>query len=50
MLVLRDAGRAGTGASATVTVDGVGWHQDAPSLESRSWDRAVYAELSLPAQ
>ena len=27
-----------------VWVDGVGWSQDAPSLESRDWDRAVYAE------
>jgi acetyl-CoA C-acetyltransferase len=28
----------------TVWVDGVGWSQDAPSLESRDWERAVYAE------
>ncbi len=29
-----------------VWVDGVGWSQDAPSLESRDWDRARYAELA----
>ena len=33
--------RRGTDA---VFVDGVGWNQDAPSLESRDWDRAAAAE------
>jgi len=44
VLVLAAADESGTGPAPTVTIDGVGWHQDAPSLESRSWDRAVYAE------
>jgi acetyl-CoA C-acetyltransferase len=30
-----------TGAAPTVWVDGVGWSQDAPSLESRDWDQAA---------
>jgi acetyl-CoA C-acetyltransferase len=29
------------GADGDVSVEGVGWSQDAPSLESRSWDEAV---------
>ena len=29
------------GADGAVSIDGVGWGQDAPSLESRSWDEAV---------
>lgn len=29
------------GTDGDVSVDGVGWGQDAPSLESRSWDEAV---------
>lgn len=32
---------AATGSAPTVWVDGVGWNQDAPSLESRDWDRAA---------
>ena len=28
-------------ATSAVFVDGVGWNQDAPSLESRDWDRAA---------
>jgi acetyl-CoA C-acetyltransferase len=36
----------GTGSDATVEVAGVGWATDAPSLESRDWDRARYAELA----
>jgi acetyl-CoA acetyltransferase len=47
VLVLADADAAGTGPSTTVTVDGVGWNQDAPSLESRTWDRATYAERAV---
>jgi acetyl-CoA C-acetyltransferase len=48
VLVLADADDAGArSAAATVTVDGVGWSQDAPSLESRSWDRAAYAERAV---
>jgi len=31
------------GEAASVHVDGVGWSQDAPSLESRSWGEAVAA-------
>ena len=30
-----------TGSAPIVWVDGVGWNQDAPSLESRDWDRAA---------
>lgn len=29
------------GSAGAVSVEGVGWGQDAPSLESRSWDEAV---------
>ena len=32
------------GEAASVHVDGVGWSQDAPSLESRSWGEAVAAK------
>jgi len=32
---------AAAGSSPTVWVDGVGWNQDAPSLESRDWDRSA---------
>ena len=32
---------AAAGSAPTVWVDGVGWNQDAPSLESRDWDRAA---------
>jgi acetyl-CoA C-acetyltransferase len=35
----------GAGAGGTVEVAGVGWASDAPSLESRDWDRARYAEI-----
>ena len=38
VLVLAAEDVAGDGA---VWVDGVGWNQDAPSLESRDWDRAA---------
>jgi acetyl-CoA C-acetyltransferase len=31
-------------ADAAVWIDGVGWSQDAPSIESRDWGRAVAAE------
>jgi acetyl-CoA C-acetyltransferase len=40
VLVLAAEDVAGDGA---VWVDGVGWNQDAPSLESRDWDRAAAA-------
>ena len=33
-----------TRADAAVWVDGVGWSQDAPSIESRDWARAVATE------
>jgi acetyl-CoA C-acetyltransferase len=32
-----------------VFVDGVGWSQDAPSVESRDWDRAAAAERAARA-
>jgi acetyl-CoA C-acetyltransferase len=32
-----------------VFVDGVGWSQDAPSIESREWDRAAAAERAARA-
>ena len=41
VLVLTSEDRAPTDA---VFVDGVGWSQDAPSVESRDWDRAAAAE------
>jgi acetyl-CoA C-acetyltransferase len=40
VLVLADGNAAGETA---VWVEGVGWSQDAPSLESRDWDRAAAA-------
>ena len=42
VMVLADEDRAGD--RDTVWVDGIGWNQDAPSLESRDWDRSLYAE------
>src|SRR6266487_1089927 len=33
-----------TGGRPTVWLDGIGWSQDAPSVESRDWSRAVAAE------
>jgi acetyl-CoA C-acetyltransferase len=41
VLVLTSEDRAPADA---VFVDGVGWSQDAPSVESREWDRAAAAE------
>jgi acetyl-CoA C-acetyltransferase len=41
VLVLTSEERAPAGA---VFVDGVGWSQDAPSVESRDWDRPAAAE------
>jgi acetyl-CoA C-acetyltransferase len=38
VMVLAAQDRAGPDA---IWVDGVGWNQDAPSLESRNWDRAT---------
>jgi acetyl-CoA C-acetyltransferase len=35
--------------SGAVFIDGVGWSQDAPSVESRDWDRAVAAERAARA-
>jgi acetyl-CoA C-acetyltransferase len=43
VLVLAGEDRAGQG---TVWIDGVGWSQDAPSVESRDWDRAAAAEAA----
>jgi acetyl-CoA C-acetyltransferase len=42
------AAEARTPADA-VFVDGVGWSQDAPSIESRDWDRAAAAERAARA-
>ena len=44
VVVLADADRAGSDA---VTSTASGWSQDAPSLESRDWDRAAYAERAV---
>ncbi len=44
VVVLAAEDRAQGRGDGPVWVDGVGWSQDAPSLESRDWDRAVYAE------
>ena len=46
MLVLVNEDRAPADA---VFVDGVGWSQDAPSVESRDWDRAAAAERAARA-
>jgi acetyl-CoA C-acetyltransferase len=36
-------------ASYANTVDGIGWSQDAPSVESREWDRAAAADRAAHA-
>jgi acetyl-CoA C-acetyltransferase len=41
VLVLTNEERAPAGG---VFIDGMGWSQDAPSVESREWDRAAAAE------
>jgi len=41
VVVLTNEQRSPSGA---VFIDGVGWSQDAPSVESREWDRAAAAE------
>ncbi len=41
VVVLAEETRAG---GAAVWVDGVGWNADSPTLESRDWERAGYAE------
>jgi acetyl-CoA C-acetyltransferase len=46
VLVLTSEQRAPADA---VFVDGVGWSQDAPSVESRDWDRAAAAERAARA-
>jgi acetyl-CoA C-acetyltransferase len=46
VLVLVNEDRASADA---VFVDGVGWSQDAPSVESRDWDRAAAAERAAAA-
>ncbi|HZB00782.1 MAG TPA: acetyl-CoA acetyltransferase [Actinomycetota bacterium] len=46
VLVLTSEERTPAGA---VFVDGVGWSQDAPSVESRDWDRAAAAERAARA-
>jgi acetyl-CoA C-acetyltransferase len=44
VLVLADAHTARGLAAPPVWVRGIGWANDSPSLESRQWSRAVYAE------
>jgi acetyl-CoA C-acetyltransferase len=46
VLVLANEDRAPADA---VWIDGVGWSQDAPSVESRDWDRAAAAERAARA-
>jgi acetyl-CoA C-acetyltransferase len=46
VLVLADEERSPADA---VFIDGVGWNQDAPSVESRDWDRAAAAERAARA-
>jgi acetyl-CoA C-acetyltransferase len=46
VLVLTSEERAPAGG---VFIDGVGWSQDAPSVESRDWDRAAAAERAARA-
>jgi acetyl-CoA C-acetyltransferase len=46
VLVLTNEERAPKGG---VFIDGVGWSQDAPSVESREWDRAAAAERAARA-
>ena len=46
VLVLTEESKAPAGA---VFVDGVGWSQDAPSVESREWDRAAAAQRAAAA-
>jgi acetyl-CoA C-acetyltransferase len=46
VLVLAHEDRAPAGS---VFVDGVGWSQDAPSIESRDWDRAAAAQRAATA-
>jgi acetyl-CoA C-acetyltransferase len=46
VLVLTNEERAPAGG---VFIDGVGWSQDAPSVESRDWDRAAAAERAARA-
>jgi acetyl-CoA C-acetyltransferase len=48
VLVLASAGAAKRFTGRPVWITGVGWSQDAPSLESRSWTEARY--LSLAAE
>lgn len=44
VMVLADAQTARRLMAPPVWVRGIGWANDSPSLESRSWSRAVYAE------
>ena len=46
VLVLASEEKTPAGA---VFLDGVGWSQDAPSVESREWDRAAAAERAARA-
>jgi acetyl-CoA C-acetyltransferase len=46
VLVLTDEEKAPADA---VFIDGVGWSQDAPSVESRQWDRAAAADRAARA-
>jgi acetyl-CoA C-acetyltransferase len=44
LLVLASAEVAKTLTNAPVWIRGIGWCNDAPSLETRAWGRAIYAE------
>ena len=44
VMVLASSGAASRLSSHPVWVRGIGWANDSPSLESRIWTRAVYAE------
>jgi acetyl-CoA C-acetyltransferase len=44
VVVIAGEGRAPVLSERPVWIDGIGWSTEAPSLGSRTWDRAVYAE------
>jgi acetyl-CoA C-acetyltransferase len=44
VLVLASASAAENLSSTPVWIRGIGWCNDAPSLETRAWGRAIYAE------
>jgi len=44
VLVLASAGMAESLTHAPIWIRGIGWCNDSPSLETRAWGRAIYAE------